>query len=191
MIDVYHSSKEGIGQLGTNTNIFVAAFTKALARAKLYRKGLHPLLTRVLYMGTDSVIYLAVEGETHLPRGRFLGHFKDEVKGDTIDNFVAGGHKSYAYCTRVGKECCKVRGFTLDTKRQAVLNFDSVKDLVQRDIHDALDQPRTLSFYDPHRNVQNVTDKTLHSVLQRTTFSMVQDKRVLDQTTGITYPYGY
>ena len=33
-------------------------------------------------MDTDSVVYLATQGETHLPRGRFLGQFKDELKGD-------------------------------------------------------------------------------------------------------------
>ena len=191
MIDVYHSFKEDVGELGTNTNIFVAAFTTAHARVKLYQDGLLPLDTRVLYMDTDSVVYLATQGETHLPRGRFLGQFKDELKGDVIDEFVAGGPKNYAYRTRSGQECCKVRGFTLDARGQAVLNFESVRNLVQKDIDEPLDRPRTLSVDNPHHIVRNVTDKTLHSVPQRKTYSMVQDKRVLDASTGMTYPYGY
>ncbi|CAH3127305.1 unnamed protein product [Porites lobata] len=191
MIDVYHSFKEDVGELGTNTNIFVAAFTTAHARVKLYHDGLLPLHTRVLYMDTDSVVYLATQGETHLPRGRFLGQFKDELKGDVIDEFVAGGPKNYAYRTRSGQECCKVRGFTLDARGQAVLNFESVRNLVQLDMTEPLDRPRTLSVDNPHHIVRNVPDKTLHSVPQRKTYSMVQDKRVLEANTGMTYPYGY
>ena len=174
-----------------NTNIFVAAFTTAHARVKLYRDGLHPLLTRVLYMDTDSVVYLATQGETHLPRGRFLGQFKDELKGDVIDKFVAGGPKHYAYRTHLGQECWKVRGFTLNARGQAILNFESVRNLVRKDIDEPLDHPRTLAVDKPHHIVWNITDKTLHSVLQWKTYSMVQDKRVLDARTGMTYPYGY
>ncbi|CAH3115971.1 unnamed protein product, partial [Porites lobata] len=177
MIDVYHSFKEDVGELGTNTNIFVAAFTTAHARVKLYHDGLLPLHTRVLYMDTDSVVYLATQGETHLPRGRFLGQFKDELKGDVINEFVAGGTKNYAYRTRSGQECCNVRGFTLDARGQAVLNFESVRSLVQLDMNEPLDRPRTLSVDNPHHIVRNVTDKTLHSVPQRKTYCMVQDKR--------------
>ena len=153
MIDVYHLFKEDVGELGTNTNIFVAAFTTAHARVKLYQDGLLPLHTRVLYMDTDSVVYLATQGETHLPRGRFLGQFKDELKGDVIDEFVAGGPKNYAYRTRSGQECCKVRGFTLDAWGQAVLNFESVRNLVQKDIDEPLDRPRMLSVDNPQRRL--------------------------------------
>ena len=67
----------------------------------------------------------------------------------------------------------------------------SVRNLVQKDIEDPLDRPRTLAVDNPHHIVRNVTDKTLHSVPQRKTYSMVQDKRVLDASTGMTYPYGY
>ena len=116
---------------------------------------------------------------------------KIKLKGDVIDEFVAGGPKNYAYRTRSGQECCKVRGFTLDARRQAVLNFESVRNLVQKDMDDPLDRPRTLAGDNPHHIVRKVNDKTLHSVPQRKTYSMVQDKRVLDASTGMTYPYGY
>ena len=191
MIEVYHSFKEDVGELGTNTNIFMAAFTTAHARVKMYQDGLLPLQTRVLYMDTDSMVYLATQGEIHLPRGRFLGQFKDKLKGDVIDEFVAGRFKNYAYRTRSGHECCKVRGFTLDARGQAVLNFESVRNLVQKDIDEPLDRPRKLSVNNPHHIVRNVTDKTLHSVRQLKTYCMVQDKRVLDARTGMTYLYGY
>ena len=95
------------------------------------------------------------------------------MKGDVIDEFVAGGPKNYAYRTRSGQECCKARPFTLDARGQAVLNFESVRNLVQLDMNEPLDRPRTLSVDNPHHIVRNVTDKTLHSVPQRKTFSMV------------------
>ena len=62
---------------------------------------------------------------------------------------------------------------------------------MQNDIDEPLDRPRTLAVDNPHLIVRNVTHKTLHSVPQRKTYSMVQDKRVLDASTGMTYPYGY
>ena len=58
-------------------------------------------------------------------------------------------------------------------------------------MNEPLDRPRTLSVDNPHHIARNVTDKTLHSVPQRKTYSIVQDKRVLDASTGMTYPYGY
>lgn len=56
MIDMYHSFKEGVGELATSTRI-LAALTTYHARVKLYREGLD-LVTRVLYMDTNLVVYL-------------------------------------------------------------------------------------------------------------------------------------
>ena len=82
---------------------------------------------------------------------------------------------AYADVTRSGQECCKVRGFTLDARGQAVLNFESVRNLVQKDIDEPLDRPRTLAVDNPHHIVRNVTDKTLHSVPQRKTLDEKMD----------------
>ena len=104
---------------------------------------------------------------------------------------MAVGPKNYVYRTRLGQECCKVRGFTLDTQGQAVLNFESVRNLVQKVIDEPLDRPRMLAVDNAHHIVRNVADKTLHSVPQHKTYSMVQDKQVLDASSGMMYPYGY
>ena len=82
---------------------------------------------------------------------------------------------AYADVTRSGQECCKVRGFTLDARGQAVLNFESVRNLVQLDMNEPLDRPRTLAVDNPHHIVRNVTDKTLHSVPQRKTLDEKMD----------------
>lgn len=78
-------------------------------------------------------------------------------------------------------------GFTLDTRGQA-LNFDNVKKLVQEEDIDPRAEPRALFADNPHQILRNQTQKTLHSVLRRKRYTMVQDKRVLDETTGLTYP---
>ena len=72
-----------------------AAFTTCHSRVNLYLKGRDSLLTRVPYMNTDSVIYMVAEGESPLPRGRFLRPFKDDLSGDIIVDFVAGGPENY------------------------------------------------------------------------------------------------
>lgn len=58
-----------MGELAISTNILVAAFTSCHAQVKLDWRRSVPLLTRVLYMDRDSVIYLVTEGESPLLRG--------------------------------------------------------------------------------------------------------------------------
>lgn len=71
-----------------STNIFVAAFTTAWARMKLYSE-MDKLGRAVLYHDTDSIIY-ASNGENDPPLGNFLGDFTDELNGDVITTFVSG-----------------------------------------------------------------------------------------------------
>lgn len=97
------------------TNIFLAAFTTAWARLRLY-EALDVLQQQVLYYDTDSVIYRWKPGRPSIPIGDFLGEMTDELEGDVITEFISGGAKNYGYKTRGGKTECKVRGFTLNVK---------------------------------------------------------------------------
>lgn len=72
----------------TSTNIFIASFTTAWARLKLYSE-MDKLGDSVLYHDTDSIIY-ASNGVNDPPLGNFLGEFTDELDGDTIATFVSG-----------------------------------------------------------------------------------------------------
>ena len=75
-----------------NLNIFVAAFTTCHARLRLYQ-ALDHLEERVLYLDTDSVVYLHRPSDPpfYTPRGAYLGDFKDEVDaGEHIVEFYAG-----------------------------------------------------------------------------------------------------
>lgn len=72
----------------TSTNIFIAAFTTAWARMKLYSE-MDKLGQKVLYHDTDSIVY-ASDGVSDPPCGNFLGEFTDELNGGLITTFVSG-----------------------------------------------------------------------------------------------------
>lgn len=71
-----------------STNIFLASFTTAWARLKLYGE-MDKLGRDVLYHDTDSIIY-STNGRNDPPLGPFLGDFTDELEGDTIKCFASG-----------------------------------------------------------------------------------------------------
>ncbi|TWW74000.1 hypothetical protein D4764_14G0000010 [Takifugu flavidus] len=97
---------------GKQSNVFIAAFTTAHARLKLY-SYLEKLQDRVFYIDTDSLIYLVKEGEKPLELGNYLGDLTDELDGDSIQEFAAAGPKSYAYQTRNKKKVVmRVKGIT-------------------------------------------------------------------------------
>lgn len=114
MIEVFHSFQEVCDPVQSNVNIFIACFTTSYARLKLY-DALDILKERVLYMDTDSVIYTQKPTESSIPTGNYLGEFTNELDdGDHITEFVAAG----PYNTFKGKQCCKVRRFTLNKRGQ-------------------------------------------------------------------------
>ncbi|KAM9364765.1 uncharacterized protein KZ484_010936 [Pholidichthys leucotaenia] len=58
---------------------------------------LEKLQERVLYIDTDSLIYVVKNGEMPLELGNYLGDLTDELDGDTIQEIVSTGPKSYVY----------------------------------------------------------------------------------------------
>ena len=123
---VYTSVHDNVVK-GTKTNIFVAAFTTCHARLKLY-ESLDTLQEQVLYYETDSVVYKWCPDQRSIDTGYFRGDMTYELDGDVLTEFVSGGAKNYRYTTRQGKVVCKVRGFTLNVRGAAVLNFQTIKD---------------------------------------------------------------
>ena len=90
-------------------SISVAAITTCLARHKLY-EALEQLQQRVLYFGTDSVIYATEPGQPNIPLGDLVGDMTNKLDdGDFITEFTSAGPKNYGYKTNQGKVCCKVR----------------------------------------------------------------------------------
>ena len=187
VLEVRYKQTEANDMPSTKTNIFVAAFTTCWARLKLY-SHLHKLQKQVLYYDTDSVIYSWKEGEEWIPTGNFLGDMTDELDGDTITEFVSGGAKNYGYRTAGGNFCCKVRGFTLNVRGRAVLNYDSMK----RHILETLTQEETaeaIPVTNPYHFKRDQTNKRIKTGPLTKQYHLVFDKRVIDGTHSL--PFGY
>ena len=169
-----------------NTNIFVATFTTAHARMRLY-SVLDDLQERVCYYDTDSVVYIARPDAYDPPLGDYLGDLTDELDGDHIVEFVSAGPKNYSYRTSKDNYCCKVKGFSLNHKNSLIINFHSMKDEVFRYCAKQPSQAFTTT------NVQICRNKYEHTLFTKTEqkkYSVVYDKRVVLPNMD-TRPYGY
>ena len=166
-----------------NTNIFVACLTTCLARLKLY-KALAFVGKLALYADTDSIIYIKKEGGPQIPIGDMLGDFTDELDGQEIEEFVSGGCKQYAYRTKDKKEECKVRGFTLNFANSKVINFGSLKNLVFGEV-------QSVCTTNSAKIMRHKGSCRVYNKPQVKTYTVVNDKRVIDKTTMTTLPYGH
>lgn len=171
-------------------NIFIACFTTALARLKLYAE-LEKLNEQVLYYDTDSVIYSCKEGEVKVPTGVFLGQMTDELGGDSITKFGSAGPKSYCYRTAKGKTECKNKGTKSSYGINQVLNCASMMNDIQQELSQALERRRLMAIEIKNHFVTDSTNKTVSLTDLVKIFQVNWDKRVVDRTTGMTYPYGY
>ena len=129
----YSHSEGFLPEMG-HVNVFIAAFTTANARSRLFNV-LNKLGRRVLYFDTDSVIYEYddTELDEYTPdMGDHLGQWTNELKkGQHISRFVSSGPKSYAFITNDDEErTTKLKGFTLNHEVSKLLNFDSICRLV-------------------------------------------------------------
>ena len=193
MIEVVYKHVDEEETVQVNINIFVACFTTCWARLKLYREGLSRLLLeQVLYFDTDSLIFSHRPGQPMLPLGDHLGEFTSELPpGDHIVEFAAAGPKNYGYKTHLGKVECKVRGFTLNARGQAQLNYELLKQNVLDEVTEPEEAPRELRVHNPHKIKRNADTKTLTTVEETKRYKVVFDKRVVDPDTFLSYPYGY
>lgn len=189
-MEVVYTSKDDNVVKGTKTNIFVAAFTTSYARLKLY-ESLDVLQQQVLYYDTDSVIYRWKPGQSSIPIGDYLGEMKDELEGDVIEEFVSGGAKNYAYVTREGKTECKVRGFTLNVRGAAVLNFQSLKNNILAELEAPEETRRTINILNPFFFKRDLEGKKIQVVPRVKQYGIVIDKRVVNAHTKSSYPYGF
>ena len=130
---VQYEYSKGFEPETTHVNVFVAAFTTANARIRLFNV-LHALGRRVLYFDTDSVVLEYDETDTtrYIPDiGVNLGQWTSELKeGCHITRFTSSGPKSYSYLCSDGTSLTKLKGFTLNHETSQLLNFDSIRNLV-------------------------------------------------------------
>ena len=188
VLEVVYVNKEEAIIPNFRTNVFIAAFTTCHARLKLY-SYLKTLGEQVLYYDTDSVIYKWSAGLPKVPTGDFLGDLKDELEGDVIVEFVSGGPKNYGYVTEKEKTVCKVRGFTLNVRGMESLNFNSMKRLILA----VLDGKKEVEIHqnNPTHFKRDTTAKSVSHVPQKKRYRLVFEKRVINQETKQSYPFGY
>ena len=190
ILEAVYTSVQDNAVKGTKTNIFVAAFTTCHARLKLY-ESLDTLQEQVLYYDTDSVIYRWRPNQPSITTGDFLGDMTDELDGDVITEFVSGGAKNYGYKTRHGKVVCKVRGFALNVRGSAILNFHTMKDNILSELDSPQDSRRNLNIVTPYHFRRDLEKKQIQVVRRVKQYGLVFDKRVIDVATKSSYPYGY
>ncbi|XP_064644724.1 uncharacterized protein LOC135498397 [Lineus longissimus] len=169
------------------TNCVIAAYTTAHARLKLYEE-LEKLDQQVLYFDTDSIIYVYDKtNKKHFnpPLGDYLGDFKDELNGASIEEFVSGGPKNYGYRIKESQETvCKVRGFTLNYGNSQKINFETMRCLVQN-----LNFSDTISVENPYK-IRRRKDFKITTVREVKKYGLVYDKRYLTDDF-FTLPFGY
>lgn len=186
-VSIKYKEKEEFVQPCSHTNTVIAAYTTAHARLKLYSE-LEKLNSQVLYFDTDSVIYVVNEKDKNHydpPLGDYLGEFKDELDGQTIDEYVSGGPKNYAYKIKeTGETVCKVRGFTLNYNNSQRINFESMKDLVK-----TLDFTHKIVIENPFK-IKRVKDFRIVTANENKKYGLVYDKRYL-YNDFFTRPYGF
>ena len=187
ILEAVHTSVQDNAVKGTKTNIFVAAFTTCHARLKLY-ESLDTLQQQVLYYDTDSVIYRRRPDQPSITTGDFLGDMTDELDGDVITEFVSGGAKNYGYTTRQGKV---VRGFTLNVRGSAILNFHTMKNNILSELNSPQDSRRNLNIVTPYYFKRDLEKKQIQVVPRVKQYGLVFDKRVIDVTSKSSFPYGY
>ena len=116
-----------------NTNIYIACFTTAWARLRLYEM-IDRIGRNVCYMDTDSVVYIEDDSTKYIFDkyiGDSLGEWTDELDGKHIDFWACAQSKDYGYIKSDGKYVGKVKGFRVTAETEDKMNHQSRIDLIK------------------------------------------------------------
>ncbi len=205
MVEVVFKHKQEYVEESKVTNLFIGIFTTAWARLELY--NLIDLLgDSVLYVDTDSCVYVSKPGSPNPATGDFLGDLTNEItpkhgQGAYITQFLCGGPKNYAYKVSNGKTHRKIRGFTLNYKNSLILNFDSLKDIICKYVKTPVKELKKTRKNKNDANSVNITNEckitrekwTRRIVNKREVkeYQVVFDKRIVVGEGEDTIPYGF
>ena len=126
-----------------------------------------------------------------------MGDLTDEINDgdvcglpeeDFITEFVSGGPKCYAYCTKLGKTQFKCKGVTLNAENAAVLTHESLKGLVQSLVTDQNTQMHVITEAETIKRDK----KKFHlknDIVRKKVKVVYNKRRVLSDYS--TRPYGY
>ena len=128
-----------------------------------------------------SVVYEWRPDQPSIATGDFLGDMSDELDGDVITEFVSGGTKNYGYTIRQGKVVCKVRGFSLNVRGVAALNFQTMKDNILAELENPPDHRRTINVVTPYYFQRDLKQKRIKVVPRIKQYGLVFVKRVINR----------
>ena len=184
LVEIKYVQKAHAVVPSSTASVPIAAFTTCYARLQLY-EVLDLLQRDVLYYDTDSCIFKRKNGETKPKLGDYLGDLADEFPGGQIKKFVSAGPKNYAFAgiTETGHEkcVCKIRGFTINTKTEKVLNFETVeKAVIEKNF--SCEVSNFVLRRDAKRKIVSKTETKI--------YRKVYNKRILFEDFT-TLPYGF
>lgn len=190
VVEVRTISKDKFEKMSPKASVVIAAFTTAQARLKLF-EVLHRLGERVIYYDTDSIVYIeraGVPGEWCPPLGDYLGELTDELDGKHITSFISGGPKNYAYKLNTNETTCKVKGITLNFRNSQVINFETMKQMVQQVNGD--NEVGKITVTNPYQITRVNKKQRIETRVGHKDYRIVYDKRVI-RDDFFTIPYGY
>jgi hypothetical protein len=116
-----------------NTNIYIACFTTAWARLRLYDM-IDRIGRNVCYMDTDSVVYIEDETNKYIFEkyiGDSLGEWTDELGGKYIEYWACAQSKDYGYILNDGECTGKVKGFRVTAETEEKMTHQARVDLIK------------------------------------------------------------
>ena len=115
---------------------------------------------------------------------------KDETAGDPSSSLSVAVPRIMATNYRMVTQC-KVRGFTLDKRGHALLNFESRKQHILAELYDPDEERKTIPIpVNPNFEKDSTTKKIcLTEKVKR--YGLVFDKRVIKSDDCSSRPYGY
>ncbi|CAC5406850.1 unnamed protein product [Mytilus coruscus] len=192
-IDKNIKIKEEYSKPNPSVNVYIALFTTAHARLKLYEL-LDILQERVLYMDTDSCIYNDDGSEAckkvESMMGNKLGDLTDEIvskhNANHIKQFISAGPKDYSMKLDTEKlvSCCK--GFRLNAEVEEKITLDKKIKIVT----DENEKYETVKY----NNIKIGKDHQLKTVKQVKAYDYMFDKRMVyckNENLIRSFPYGY
>ena len=179
----YKASKEWASDCD-HSNVMLAATITSAARCHLY-SFMDKIPEQIIYLDTDSLIWLRKPGMPTLTHGSYLGIMKSELpENEFIRCVVCCGAKSYAYITSSGECTCRVKGFTLNHKNSKIINFASMKHMMCTEPNSALETVNDSKIFRDRRNF------IIYSKKEVKKFTITNNKRVYHETYKSS-PYGY
>ena len=179
----YIDQQAGFKYQGAHSrNIALASMITSHARCRLWTE-LNKLGDRVLYHDTDSIIYEHRPDMYNIPEGKFLGEWECETGGVPITHFVSTGPKCYSYKTSDGDAVTKVKGFSLNSKNAALINYNTMKQLVLGQISGVIAE--TLQF----AYAVDKGDVTVNKIEKF--YKNTYEKGFIDKNSWKVYPFGW